>query len=379
MRIVLVGPAHPFRGGIAQYLAVLYEKLREKGHEVHFVSFRRQFPKVLFPGQTQKDTGPATIDVHPEPRLGPLNPLSWWATARAIRWLRADAVIFKWWIPFFGPSYGCLVRMLRSRHEPRSVAILDNVVPHEGWPMGRFWTRFGLKPFHGYIAQSETVYKEFLERFPEVPPERIRRVHHPVYDCYPSNLTREQARQKLGIKEPHVLLFFGFIKPYKGLVDLLDAFPQIHEAIGGVRLLIVGEVYGERGEYERRIASSPLKEAATWIDHYVPNEEVGVYFRAADVAVLPYRSASQSGIIQIAYAHGLPVVTTRVGGLPEAVAEGESGLMVPPQNPKVLAEACIKFFKESLSEKLKPGVEKAARRFGWEPLIQAIEELASKN
>jgi glycosyltransferase involved in cell wall biosynthesis len=162
-------------------------------------------------------------------------------------------------------------------------------------------------------------------------------------------------------------------------VDLLDAFPQIHEAIGGVRLLIVGEVYGERGEYERRIASSPLKKAATWIDHYVPNEEVGIYFRAADVAVLPYRSASQSGIIQIAYAHGLPVVTTRVGGLPEAVAEGESGLMVPPQNPKVLAEACIKFFKESLSEKLKPGVEKAARRFGWEPLIQAIEELASKN
>jgi glycosyltransferase involved in cell wall biosynthesis len=217
-----------------------------------------------------------------------------------------------------------------------------------------------------------------MERFPNVAPTRIRRVNHPVYDCYPSNLTREEARKKLGIKEPHVLLFFGFIKPYKGLVDLLDAFPEIHKQLEGVRLLVVGEVYGERQEYEQRMAKSPLKEAVTWIDHYVPNEEVGIYFRAADVAVLPYRSASQSGIIQIAYAHGLPVITTRVGGLPEVVDEGKSGLMVPPQNPHALAESCVRFLKEGLGEKMKSGVETAARRFGWEPLIQALEELASQ-
>jgi glycosyltransferase involved in cell wall biosynthesis len=245
--------------------------------------------------------------------------------------------------------------------------------------MGEFWTRFGLNPFYGYFAQSETVHKEFLERFPQVPTHRIRRVHHPLYDCYPSSLSREEARQKLGIREPNVLLFFGFIKPYKGLVDLLDAFPKIHQELGGkVRLLIVGEVYGDREEYDRRLAASPLKEAVTWIDHYVPNEEVGIYFRTADGAVLPYRSASQSGIVQIAYAQGIPVITTRVGGLPEVIDEGESGLMVPPNNPRALSEACIRVLREGLGDKLKPGVESAARRFGWDPLLEAIEELAAK-
>jgi len=377
-RIALVGPAYPFRGGIAQYLAILYQKLRERGHEILFVSFRKQFPKLLFPGTTQLESSEVRIPVVTVRLFTPWNIWSWWRSARAIREFQPDLVIFKWWMPFFGPGFGTLSRWAKRGSPTKIMYIVDNAIPHEHRIGDKSFTRWAFGPVGYFIAQSRTVWDDMTTLRPDLDGTRMRLIPHPIYDCYDAGRwTKETARNELGISESKILLFFGYIRRYKGLRHLIQALPEIGNRFReDYRLLVVGEFYEGRDDMLQLIKELGLNDRILLVDRYVPNEEVELYFRAADVAILPYESATQSGIVQVAYDFDLPVITTNVGGLPEVVTDGETGIIVPPANSAALADAVTRFFQDGLANRFRNNIITQKVRYSWDPMIQAIEQAA---
>jgi glycosyltransferase involved in cell wall biosynthesis len=388
VKIAVLGPAHPLRGGIVYYLALLDRALRAAGHDVTFAGFLRQYPehvpdlpfvrRLRFPGSDQVDDGAETVPVASTPVFVPWSPRSWWRTARLIAASGARCVVLKWWIPFFGPGYTAVTRLL-ERRGVRTIAILDNVVPHEGWPMGRMITRLGLGSMHGYIAQSAAVRDDLMALLPATAPDRVRLVHHPTYDFGPGRAgSREAARAALGVRERHLLLFFGFIKPYKGLMVLIEALPLLRERLGdSFRLLVVGDFYEDRAPYDRRIAELGVGDRIELVAGYAPNDAVADYFVASDLVVLPYRSATQSGIVQIAYNYARPVVTTRVGGMPEFVDDGATGYLVPPDDPAALAAAVTRYLEEADRPRFAAAIAEKRRAYSWEALVDAIVDLGA--
>ncbi len=388
MKIALLGPAHPLRGGIAYYLALLHRELERAGHEVSFIGFRKQYPervpdwpvvrKLRFPASDQREAGTATIPVPNEPLFVPWNPWSWWRTARAVKQSGARALVLKWWVPFFGPGYFAVTWLLRRLFGVRVIAILDNVIPHEKWPLGRFITRLGLGEMDAYIAQSKAVEAELFTLLPRTAPDRVRLVPHPTYDFTAEPPPdQETARGELGIKESRVILFFGFIKAYKGLMVLLEAVPRLRALLGeDFRVLVVGDFYEDQAPYRERIAELGIADRVTIVAGYTPNEDVPRTFIAADVVVLPYLSATQSGIVQIAYRYDRPVVTTNVGGLPEFVDDGRTGYLVPPGDPAALAAAIDRFFREADRKAMAQAIAARRAETSWARLVDAVLELA---
>jgi len=380
MKIAIVGPAYPLRGGIAQYLAILYEKLRAAGHELRYISFTKQFPAWLFPGKTQIESSRDVIDVHPVARFAPLESASWRRTSREIAAFDPDLVMFKWWMPFFGLGYWAVQRWIRKHTRARVLYIVDNVIPHERRFGDRALTKLAFSQTDFFIAQSRAVERDLYEWFPNIPKERVAFSAHPIYDCYPKfSGTPQDARAALGLpREGKLILFFGFVRRYKGLDLLLKALPKMRAALPDLRLVVAGEFYEPRDEYDTMIHRLGLEEAVHIFDDYCPNEKVGVFFSAADVVVLPYRSATQSGIIQICYAQGLPVITTDVGGLAEVVVEGETGFVVPPENLDALSDAVEKYFNTGGRDAFRDRVARHAGRFSWEGLVETIERFGAK-
>ncbi|MFN2369900.1 MAG: glycosyltransferase, partial [Candidatus Krumholzibacteriia bacterium] len=318
MKLAFLGPAPPLRGGIVTYFGMLARALRARGHEVFWASFRRQYPRFLFPGSQQEGQTAAWLDHPNRPRFVPWSPWSWWLTARDLEQQAPRAVVIKYWIPFFAPGFLGVTWLLRRRTAIRVIYLLDNVIPHERYPFGLLLTRLALGQGHGFIAQSAQVRRDLLQVLPQVPAERIVTAPHPVYDFGEPGRprkTRPQARAALGLPaDARLVLCFGFIKPYKGVVHLIDAAGPLRREFGdGLRVLIVGDVYGEKQPYLDRIAASGAADVIDLVDGFVPDAVVEDYFLAADLAVLPYVSATQSGIVQIAYNYDLPVVTTAVG------------------------------------------------------------------
>ncbi len=381
MIFFLVGPFYPLRGGIAQYLAVLGKKLEEKGHQVKILSFRKQFPRLLFPGQTQREESREFIRLPAEAVFIPWNPWSWIKTFQKARKGHPDALIFKYWMPFFAPGYAAVCGLLRYFTEIPVIFILDNVIPHEKHLADRFLTRLALRWVDAFIVQSEVVRRDLLRWFPEAERRRIALVPHPIYDCYSHvEMSREEARRKLGIsRDKKLLLFFGLVRHYKGLDILLEAMPAIISRLGlDAHLLIAGEFYDPEISYRQQVEKLRLAEQVTIVNRYIRNEEVSFYFRAADLLVLPYRSATQSGVIQVANYFLLPVVSTAVGGLPEIIREGETGFLVEPESPAALTRAVVNFFQNIRSDAFAGGLENAKNRFSWENMLITIEDLARK-
>jgi glycosyltransferase involved in cell wall biosynthesis len=362
----VVGPLAPWRGGLAQYLALLGEALMPTA-EVRGVTFTRQYPDFLFPGQTQFDPGAPRPRFPVEAMLDSIGPWSWKRVARRLEAFAPGAVILKWWMPFFAPSFASSVGPLRRRGT-RVVLVCDNLVPHEKRPFDDAFTRWMLRNSDGYLVMSESVESDLARLKPGAPQ---RRVLHPLYAQFDQGrYTRESARAKLGL-EGEVALFFGYIRRYKGLDTLLAAWPAVR-ARRPVTLVVAGECYEDPAEYER------LAERAggvRMLQRYIPDEEVEALFKAADVVVLPYRSATQSGVTHVAYALGRPVITTDVGGLSETVVPGETGLVVPPGDPAALAGAIAEFFERDLGPRLVAGVRALQARHSWETLAAETNAL----
>lgn len=373
MKIVMLGTAYPMRGGIAQFNAILAHALAER-HCVEFLSFRRQYPGLLFPGKTQYVTAAddaAAVRVAATPMLDSINPLSWWRTARHAARHAPDLVLLKYWMPFLAPCFGTVTRWIKRRTDARVVYVCDNVIPHERTPLDLPLTRYALAPGDGFVVMSASVRDDLLRVRPDA---QWRLVHHPIYDVFGTRTSKSAARGELGLPAGPLALFFGYVRPYKGLDLLLRALPIIREQIP-LRVLVAGEFYEGQARYRRLVAELGVADAVRFDADYIAQDRVATYFSAADVIVLPYRTATQSGIIQVAYHLDTPVICTDVGGLGEIVREGETGLLVPPDDPAALARAVIRYYTEQLEEPLRAGVVGAKRDYTWEPLIAAIEEL----
>ena len=371
-RLVLVGPAYPYRGGIAHFLEKMARDLRARGHDVEIVTFTRQYPERLFPGATQFEPAPSRSAVPAVRLIDTLNPVSWLRAARHIARLAPDAVVFAYWMPFFAPAFGTLARRLRRRGIP-SIAVVHNALPHEPRPGDVALSKYFLRACAGFVTLSDAVTRDLAALGVRGP---VRQVAHPVYDVFGAPVPKASARAKLGLPaDAPVLLFFGFVRKYKGLHVLIEAMPRIVAALPGVRLVVAGEFYEDEAPYRERIERLGLTEHVVIHDRYIPNDAVATYFSAADLVVQPYVSATQSGVAQIAFHFERPVVVTDVGGLAEVVPDGRAGFVVPPEDPEALARAVVRFFREGLAERLAAGVREAKRRYGWEPLYEALETL----
>jgi glycosyltransferase involved in cell wall biosynthesis len=372
MKVTIVGTAYPLRGGIAHYNALLYRELSAH-NEVDVVTFTRQYPGFLFPGKTQKEEGTADgFRVPSSVLVDSINPFNWVSVGRTIRSRLPDLLIFKYWLPFFGPCFGTIARVVKKGTGTKVVFICDNVIPHERRPGDRLFTRYAFRAADGFIVQSRAVERDLLTLFPGA---RYEYVPHPVYHGFGSAVPPGEARLRLGISAQHVLLFFGYVRKYKGLGVLLDAIALLRGRLDLV-LLVVGEFYDDEQTYRERIRRLGLETMVTVRSDYVPNEEVKYYFSAADAVVLPYTSATQSGIAQIAYNFDLPVIATNVGGLSEVVREGETGLLVAPNDPPALAGRIYEYFTSVDRARLRRTVREEKKRYSWENLVAAIERLA---
>jgi glycosyltransferase involved in cell wall biosynthesis len=369
VRIVLVGAAYPLRGGIAHYIALLYRALEERGHDVHVLSFKKQYPSLFFPGKTQWDEGEELIAVDSVPILDPIHPLSWMKAFFWLKEMRPDLLIFKYWMPFFAPCYAAVAFLAKAFLGAKVLFILDNVVPHEKKIADGFLTRIGLRFVDFFIAQSETVLRDLL-RFR--PMAVYKEVPHPVYEIFPSPISKEEARKKLRIDSEHVILYFGYIRAYKGLKYLIEAMPRVWDAMR-VCLLICGEVYEGREELVDLIDRIDTDRGIRMMDRFIPNEEVGLFFCASDLVVLPYVTATQSGIVQIAYHYDKPAVVTDVGGLPEVVLDGRTGYVVPSRNPEALAEAVLRFYREHKEAQFVRNVREEKQKYTWSRMAEAVE------
>jgi glycosyltransferase involved in cell wall biosynthesis len=370
MRVAIVGPMHPYRGGIAHFLEKMEAGLRERGHETVPVTFTRQYPELLFPGKTQYVEDAETTENDPVRLLDSLNPWTWYTTARHLARREPDVVVFKYWMSYFAPSFGSIARYLR-RQGVRVVAVVDNALPHERRPGDKVLGKFFLRACDGLIVMSDEVEGDLHELGIEAP---IRRVNHPIYNTFGEARPRGEARDELDLPaDAPVLLFFGFVRRYKGLHVLLEAMPQIVERLPDVRLVVAGEFYDKKAFYENIIETHGLGPYLHLHDGYVSDEDVAAYFSAADVVVQPYVSATQSGVAKVAYHFERPLIMTDVGGLAEMMPDGEAGLVVSPEDPQALSNAVCRFFEEGLQDKLTEGVRREKAKYSWTPLYEAVE------
>jgi glycosyltransferase involved in cell wall biosynthesis len=374
VRIVLVGTAYPLRGGIAHYVALLYRTLKRRGHAVSVLSFKRQYPSLLFPGKTQKDEGEELIPVESFQVLDSINPITWIRAFFLLKRIRPDVVCFKYWMPFFAPCYASLAFGLRHLLRVPVVFLCDNIVPHEKKIADVFLTRLALLFPDSFIVQSKVVLDDLLAFKPDAV---FRESPHPVYEIFPAPVPKAEARRRLGIREEKVILFFGYIRAYKGLRHLLEAMPDILKEVP-LRLVVCGEFYEGKEETVGLIRRLRIGDKVTLRDDFIPNEQVGEYFCAADLAVLPYVTATQSGIVQIAYYYDRPVVGTTVGGLPEMIRDNRTGYLVPPSDPKAVARAVVRFFRENRAKEFEKNVCAEKKKYSWDRMAEAIEDLVRK-
>ncbi|MCX8056690.1 MAG: glycosyltransferase [Ignavibacteria bacterium] len=378
-RIILVGPAYPYRGGNALFVAHLYEAL-SKAFEIEVVNFSRLYPQLLFPGSRQEDVSKVPIKKHPSTRLiDSINPISWIKTINYIKAKKPDLIAFIWYQPFFGFSIGTIARALHKKFKNKILFITENIVSHESMFYDKILTKYALASADKFLVLSDVVEKGIRSMYPD---KKVFRSTLPIYDCYgfDSKLSKSDARKKLGIgDEKKVLLFFGYIRAYKGLMNLIEAMPILLEKDENYFLLIVGEFYESKEKYFDRIKELEISKNVLVIDEFVPNEEVGIYYSAADVVVLPYNSATQSGILNIAYGFKKPVVVTNVGGLPELVEDGKTGFIVEPRNPKALAEGIEKCINASNFEDFQSNIETFIKKNSFMSIEWVFNEIINSD
>lgn len=375
-KIVLIGPVYPYKGGIAHYTGLLYRALA-KVYDVTMVSYKFQYPKILFKKE-QKDFSNDTFKIdNTNYWLHTANPFNCISTARKINKIKPDMVIIQWWHPYFAPCYYILCKCLKKT---KILFICHNVFPHERFPLDKYLTKLTLKQGKCYIVQSK---KDADDLKTIIKNPVFKQTVHPTYNAFKiDNLSREEARKRLEIEpEKKVLLFFGFIREYKGLKYLIQAMPEIVSKIPDVELLIVGDYSCEEDKkfYTDMVKQCKIENYVKIYDGYIPDREVEKFFAACDLVVLPYISATQSGIVQIAFGFEKPVVVTNVGGLPDVVEDGKTGYVVEPGNSKTLADAINKYFLQNSKEAFVQKIKEEAFRFDWERIVEKIEYMREDN
>lgn len=374
MKINFIGPAFPYRGGLATIIESLAREFQARGNEVAIKTFSLQYPRLLFPGKSQFRTGDAPEGLAISREVSTVNPLSWLRVGRRLRREAPDAVVLKYWTPLMAPCFGTICRLARKNGKTKVVVHLDNITPHEPHFYDRLLNRYFLGSCDGFIYMSQTVADDLRTYLPDA---KALFSPHPLFDNYGSKLPREEACARLGLApEVGYVMFFGYVREYKGLDILLDAWALL-KAEGksaGRKLLVVGEVYGDDGKYRQQIERLGLAEDVVMHNEFVPDGEVAEWFSVADMVALPYKSATQSGVTQVAYAFGVPMVVTNVGGLAEMVENDVVGLLAEV-SARSVADAIARCYEGDNLERYREGVVRNSERFSWNATADRIEEL----
>lgn len=370
--IIIVGPAYPLRGGLATYNQLLATKLQEQGHSVRIVTFSLQYPNILFPGKTQYSTDIKPENIEIEVSLNSVNPLNWLSLGNTLRKEKPDLVIFRYWMPFMGPSLGTLGRIIRKNKHTKVVTIADNIIPHEKRFFDTPFTKYFVNSCDGFVTMSESVLED-LKQFDSTKPVAYN--PHPMYESFGPQLDKADARKKLGLAENgKYLLFFGFIRKYKGLDILLRAFADKRIQESGIKLIIAGEYYDKPEEYQAIIEEHGLKKALVQANDFIPDSEVSTYFSAADMVVQTYKTATQSGVTQIAYYYHNPMLVTDVGGLAELVPHNKVGYATST-DIKEIADAILDFYENKREAEFVENIKTERLRFTWESMIAKLFEV----
>ena len=377
--VVIMGPAYPLRGGLASFDQRLAREFLAAGYECPIYSFSLQYPGFLFPGTTQysTDAPPEGLTIHT--RINSMNPLNWLSVGRELRRLRPDIIVVRFWLPLMGPALGTILRQVRRNKHTRVIAITDNVIPHEKRPGDRPFARYFLNSCDAYVTMSEKVMKDLRGFQPTKP---ALQVAHPLYDNFGEPIPRAAARQALREKgvpigdEDRVLLFFGFIRRYKGLDILLDAMADKRIREAGIRLLVAGEFYEDAAPYLEQIERLGIADRLLLRTDFIPDSEVRNYLCAADAVIQPYRNATQSGVTPLAYHFERPMIVSNVGGLPALVPHEKVGLVADPV-PPAMADAILRFYVLGESYFL-PALRSEKEKYSWSRLVDTILSLSNE-
>ena len=372
-KLVMIGPVYPYKGGISHYTGSMVKNLK-KDFDVKTVSYKMQYPKLLFKKE-QRDYANDVLKIDDTQFLiNTANPFNIIGSAMKIKKMKPDFLIMQWWHPYFSPCYILLSAMLRKIPK---IFVCHNVFPHERFPLDKFLARRVLKRGAGFITHSK-MDADDLRSIVKNP--NCETTVHPTYNMFKiKDMSREEARKILGIPEDKkILLFFGFVREYKGLKHIIKAMPDILRADSDIQLMVVGEFGDDKADYMELIRKSGAGDSIQVVDGYIPDKEIEKYFAACDLVVLPYESATQSGIVQIAYSFEKPVIATDVGGLPEVVLNGKTGYIVPPKNHSELGEAVVKFFSEEKAAEFSDNVHAEAYRYSWDRMNEVVKRLSEK-
>ena len=370
MKITILSTAYPLRGGIAHFNGLLYKELI-KQNDVKVLTFFRQYPSLFFPGKSQFEEADSTSKIPSLQSIDSINPFNWIKVGNKIKKDSPELLIFRYWMPFFAPCFGTIIRIVKRNKKTKVLVICDNVIPHERKPGDNALTKYFFKYADYFVLLSEKVKIDLLTLFPYA---KHRIMPHPVYSNFGEAVSKNEARKKLKLKDGKLILFFGFIRDYKGLDTLLEAMVELKSKID-VKLIVAGEFYSNKEKYINLIDRLGIKDFLYLFTDFIPTSEVKYYFSASDAVVLPYKDATQSGIMQIAMNFKKPVIATNVGGLGEVIHDNKTGYIVDKENPSQLAGAITKFYSENKEEEFIRNTEKEIEKYSWQKFVEGMLEL----
>lgn len=374
MKIAIIGSAYPYRGGIAAFNERLARQFQTEGHEVDIYTFTVQYPNFLFPGKTQFSTTPPPSDLKVQRRVNSMNPFNWLKVGKDLDKGDYDLVLFAYWMSFFAPCYGVIARRLKNTER---IALVHNMMPHERSLLDRLFPPFFVKSMDGFLTLSKSVMEDVCRLDKENKPKCF--APHPVYDHYGDKEPRETALKRLGL-EPNCryMLFFGLVRAYKGLDWLIEAFADERLRRFPVKLIVAGEFYEQKDQYLDLVKAKDLEHDVIVHDSFIPDDRVKDYFNAADLIVQPYKSATQSGVTQIAYHFEKPMLVTNVGGLDEIVPDGKVGYAVSPE-VKCIADALVDFFGGQRYHDFEAGIKEEKEKYSWSRLAAVLLSFTKKS
>lgn len=371
--VIIVGSAHPLRGGLANYNHRLAKAYQDAGFKVKIFTFTLQYPGFLFPGKTQFSSDPSPENIEIEEVLNSVNPITWFSLGRKIKKLAPKLLLIKFWIPFMGPSLGTVAKIARKNNFTKVISIIDNIIPHEKRPGDRQLANYFVNNVDGFITMSESVLND-MRTFDNSKP--VIFTPHPLYDNFGEIKTRTIAKNNLQLTDNQkYILFFGFIRDYKGLDLLLKAMADERVRNLNLKLLVAGEFYTDSKPYFQLINDLKIEDSVIMANDFIPDSKVGDYFCAADLVVQPYKDATQSGVTQVAYYFEKPMIVTNVGGLAEIVPHGKTGFVVNV-DVKEIADAMLKFFDEDLYHEMSENCKEEKKKYSWETMLEKIEIVA---
>ena len=371
MKVVIIGPAHPLRGGgMATFNERLARQFMQQGLHTKIYTFSLQYPDFLFPGTTQYSDAPAPKDIDIRVCINSVLPTNWLKVGMELKKLSPDFIVVRYWLPVMGPCLGSILRIVKKNKHTRIICIADNIIPHEKRKGDHAFTKYFIKPIDSFIVMSEKVMSD-LKLFDKAKPVKL--IQHPLYDNFGEKINKETAKKNIGIVgHEKIILFFGFIRKYKGLDILLDALALIKQQQKSIpfKVLIAGEFYEDRKPFDEQVEKLGLKDMLILRTDFIPDNEVRNYFCAADVVIQPYRNATQSGVTPLAYHFEIPMIVTNVGGLPSLVPDGKVGLVAEP-NAEAIAEKITEYFTMGEGFFIQ-NLKEEKKKFSWEKMVDGI-------